>query len=131
MEKFKKIIGVGIMLLCMHTSYSQSRLGYSQSEIYEEFKGDKGFVSGYPQERWLSVEVSTALVFFTFNENNVCDVAIISPYTTSDLNYYINRYNAEYKKTSEGHWVIVAEGYNIYISLQQTEDGVYFFNWTF
>lgn len=126
-----KVIFLLAALFCLNTSYTQSRLGYSQSEIYEEFKGDKGFISGYPQERWLSVEVSTALVFFTFDENNVCDVTIISPYTTSDLNYYINRYNAEYKKTSEGHWVIVAEGYNIYISLQQTEDGVYFFNWTF
>ena len=118
-------------LFCLNTGYSQSRLGYSLTEIQQEFKGETSLITGFPQEHWLSLDMSTALVFYTFDDKNVCDGTIISPYTTSDLNYYINRYNAEYKKTSEGHWVIVAEGYNIYISLQQTEDGVYFFNWTF
>jgi hypothetical protein len=126
-----KVIFLLAALFCLNTSYSQARMGSSISEIQEEFQSDPTFISGFPDSPWLSVELSTATVFYTFDARGNCEQTIISPTTTYDLNYYLNRYNAEYKKTSESAWVIVEDGYNIYISLKMTDDGVYFFTWTF
>ena len=132
MEKFKKVFIVVLVLFGINSySYSQARMGSSVADLQEEFKGDPSLVSGFPTNSWLSVEMPTAVVFYIFNSKGTCAETIISPTTTVDLNYYLNRYDTEYKKTSEGNWVIVEECYNIYITLKITEDGVYFFSWTF
>lgn len=131
MKKLKKVVGVVIVMLCVQTTYSQARLGYSLAEISEEFGSDKTFISGFPNESWVSVGFSTALVYYSFNEKKECSETFVSPYTEEDVHYYINKYNDDYKKTSNTTWVIVDANFNIYISLKKTDEGVIFFTWTY
>jgi hypothetical protein len=131
MEKLKKIISVATILICMQTASAQARLGYSLTEISDEFRSDKTYLSGFPKDKWVSVNFSTALIYYSFNDRLECSETYISPNTEEDIQYYINKYNTDYKKTSENTWVIVETDFNIYISLQKTEEGVIFFTWSY
>lgn len=131
MKKLKRIVSVAIVMLCMHTTYSQARLGYSLAEISEEFGTDETYLSGFPNESWVSVGSATALIYYAFNDRKECEATFISPYTDEDFQYYLNKYNRDYKKTSAVSWVIIEPEFNIYITMQTTKEGIDFFHWSY
>jgi hypothetical protein len=117
------------LALCISTSsYSQCRIAYKLADVKKEL-GYGNYKSGYPSERWISYAHDMAYIFYNFNENDVCVSTTILPLTNTDLLFFINKYNNEYRRYDNSTWVFVNNGVNLFVSLNQTDDGKYFFYW--
>jgi hypothetical protein len=126
----KKLIII-LFLLIGISSYSQTRLGYSYSQIKNEF-------SLYPCSTginewgvfWLQVELDGCTVVYGFDDSYICNSSIIIPDNQGMLNTYVQNYNNQYVIISQTEWNMYSSGGILRIQLFYTEDGGYYFLWT-
>jgi hypothetical protein len=127
-DKMRRLITIITLMLLSNYGYTQARVGYTLTEISTEFSDDNLF-SGFPSNPFISVITISAKTFYVFNENNICTDCMVMPLDNIDLQFYINKYNNNYKALSDTSWVQVNDGFNVYIDLLIDEKGNPFFHW--
>lgn len=119
-----------ILALSLTTiAQSQSRLGYSYSEILTEFKVKYDYTTGFSEElgKYLQFDMGTASLTYYFNNDNYCYTVILLPTTKEDMHAYIEKYNNKFTIISDTEWKMYGNGVTVTIELIYVEDGGYFF----
>ena len=124
----KKLILV-LALLLTTVAQSQSRLGYSYSEILTEFKPKYEFTTGFSEElgKYLQFNMITASLTYYFNAENLCYTVILLPSSKEDMHAYIEKYNNKFTIISDTEWKMYGDGVTVTIELIYVEEGGYFF----
>lgn len=127
----KKILLVFILALCSTMAFSQSRLGYSESEIRNEFWETRyNLKSNYDKSGnyYISIFTETATVFYYFDTNKDCIITFIVPDNQGALNAFVETYNTRYVIVSPTEWKMYSNAGVSQIKLVY-KDNRYFFMW--
>jgi hypothetical protein len=124
----KKLILTAIILLSFKAQ-SQSRLGFSYSEILTEFKAKYEYTTGYSEDlgKYLRFDMLTADVTYYFHEDNTCYTVILIPDSEEDMHSYVEKYNSKYTIIDDANWKAYSNGSVVNIELLYAENGGYFF----
>lgn len=124
----KKLI-LFIFLAISFISQSQSRLGYSYTEIRKEFGGKYEYTSGYSDKlgKYLEFYTEISTINYYFDYNNTCNLVLVLPKSPEDLHYHIESYNSRYVIVDDDKWKIYIDGEIVNVELLYAEDGGYFF----
>lgn len=124
----KKLILI-LTILISFMSNSQSRLGYSYTEVKNEFSDQYTFTTGYRDElgKFLEFEIPGGMVTYYFNDESVCYFVTLVPESKGDLHFFIEEYNKKYVITSRTSWLIYTDGYEVKINLEYLKNGIYVF----
>lgn len=128
----KQFLTTLTMLLLINVAYSQARLGYSATEIKNEFwETEYNLKSGYTDDGlyYISIWTERATVIYYFNEDKVCKLCMIIPDNQGALNSYVELYNKLYVIVSSTEWKMYSDGGIAEISLIYPDDGGYYFLW--
>ena len=129
----KKLI-ISIALLCT-TIYarSQSRLGYTSSEIFSDigsrYKLDIDFDKD--GDKILNCQIGQAYVSYCFfDKSTTCNAVAITPTTQGTLNYFVEQYNKNYVIIDSMNWRMYSnDGTISAISLVNNNNGKAYFLW--
>ena len=118
------------LMLLSGAVFGQSRLGSTKSEIYSEFS-DLSPQFGVNEDGTtnMSVGFDRSFTRYFFNERNVCDMVILIPLRTGDLNYYVELYNSRYVVVSSTSWRMYSKDGAIASIELMTSEGVTMFVW--
>lgn len=117
-----------LLLIAFLSVKSQTRIGYTETEIRKEFY-EKTFQSFYTKDGikviyWRNNDVE---VSYGFDKNTgICNLSMIQPLTQGILNYYVERFNKEYVIVDETHWKWYSNTSIVNISLVQQGSYSYF-----
>lgn len=128
----KKILSICLFVVCAITMYAQSRLGYSVSEIRQEFSESKyNLKSNYDKNNnfYISISTETSSVVYYFNSNDKCIITFIVPDNQGSLNAYVESYNKQYVIVSPTQWKMYCSEGIAEIKLVYGDDGGYYFIW--
>jgi hypothetical protein len=122
-----------VMLLVIPTIIcaAQVRLGYSEEEIYEEFKGRyemKPIISD-SKEYTLTVNMGDVITGYTFDTKGLCKIVVIVPKKLSTMNRMVKEYNEKYVAQSSTEWIAYFKYGPAHVELIFTDDGKYCFLW--
>lgn len=117
-------------ILVTSQSNAQSRLGFSKKEILEEFeKYNPEFEMKDDGRNYVHFGMDRAVVFQYFNENDLCDMSIIVPRESDDLNFFVQLYNEQYVVLNDRNWKMYSENDTIASIELVHHDGLTFFVW--
>lgn len=124
----KKLILIAIVLLSFKAQ-SQSRLGFSYSEILTEFKVNFEYTTGYAEDlgKYLRFDMLTADVTYYFHEDNTCYTVLLIPNSEEDMHSYVEKYNSKYTIIDDANWKVYSNGSVVNIELLYAESSGYFF----
>jgi hypothetical protein len=113
------LIFIGLCLGKLPQSMAQSRLGYTEAQIKEEFYGST-INSSVTNEgvKYLMIEFEDATVAHYLNKEKICYKSIMIPHTQRKLNYFVELYNREYVIISDTEWKAYVNNGIIYITLK-------------
>lgn len=85
--------------------YSQARLGYSYTEIFNEFKS-KGIKKEKTDEgeSFLFIDDEYVIIHYAFNNKGICNLTRIIPKNDETLKVLIEDYNKKYIVISDTEW---------------------------
>ena len=129
----KKILLFILFAICSKVSFSQSRIGYSESEIREEFwESYYHFVSDYDKNGnyYSAMTTNLATVFYYYNSDKECVMTFIVPNNQGALNTIVELYNKQYVIVSPTKWKMYAKYGVCEIELVYKEEGKYYFKWS-
>lgn len=118
-----------IMILFNSKSFSQSRLGYTESQIRSEFS-EQVFSTSYTEKgtKYIHFTNERLLAMYFFNEENICFLCSATPLNGGVLNYMVENFNKKYVIISDTSWKYYTEnGLIIYIDLVETNGTMSFF----
>ena len=105
-------------------SYSQSRIGFSKTEIKSEFS-HYDYTSGITDDgtEYLQIKAVQSYNIYYFNDYGFCYAVAIFPRTQGDLNSFVQDYNSKYVIVSDSEWkAYVNKGGILSIKLFYDED---------
>ena len=114
----KKILTI-LLILCSLNSVSQSRLGFTYDEIYNEFP-DK--VTNFEFRQNILLKFEFFELYHVFDKNGYCYLSTVFVSDVKSAQYFINKYNTEMVTISKGNWAFVEEGFNIYCEQTYSEE---------
>lgn len=114
----KKILTI-LLILWSLNGISQGRLGYTYAEVYDEFY-DK--VTNFEFQKNILLNFNFFDVYHLFNENGYCLSSTIFVADVKSAEYFINKYNKEYINMGKGVWAMVADGFNVYCTMNYEEE---------
>ncbi len=124
-----KIFLTGLFLIVGFNSFSQARIGFTESQIRSEFYY-LSFEEGVTNDgfKYIYTYGDRGAIAYFFDEDGICILTRYMPYTQGDLNYYVEIYNSRYVILSETHWkAYLKNGGIIDIYLITTDDGLTYF----
>ena len=115
-----------LLLIAFLSAKSQTRIGYTESQIRSEFY-EKTFQTLYTQNGnkviyWRDYDKE---VSYGFDNSGLCTVSMIQPFKQGLLNYYVEKFNKDYVIVDETHWKWYNNSSIVYIRLSQ--EGSYSF----
>jgi hypothetical protein len=123
----KKFLITLFLILSGLVGYSQSRMGFSESEIRKEFSESK-FEVGYTDSRikYISTLFDRLYVVYFFNNNNICYMTSATPTDGGMVNFLVENYNKKYVIVDDRNWKSYTENGILYISLVEVQGNLTF-----
>jgi len=112
--------------------FGQVRLGSSIEEVKSEFwRSELNPTEGYDSDGdyYITVEFEKAIVQYFFREDEICNLAFLTPKSQGALNFYVELYNKQFVIISDTEWKMYSENGIANIRLIFPEDGRLFFAW--
>jgi hypothetical protein len=113
----KYLLGLVLVLLSFF-GFSQSRIGFSEREIRNEFSAET-FKVGFTEEQikyiYFTSDYMTAMYFL--NSENICTYCVAIPYDVGTLNTLVERYNKEFVIIDDVSWKYYTGSNILYIRL--------------
>lgn len=125
----KTLFLLTMMILFYSKSFSQSRLGYTESQIRSEFS-EQYFTTAYTEKgvKYIHFTNERFLAMYFFDKDNVCFLCSATPLNGGVLNYMVESYNKKYVIVSDTQWKYYTDnGLIIYIELVETSGTMTFF----
>ncbi|MDZ4203460.1 MAG: hypothetical protein U1C46_01460 [Bacteroidales bacterium] len=97
---------ISILILSLQAN-SQGRLGYSASQILDEFsQPDYNLENGYDNDGdyFIKVKYERADVFYYFKTSDSCYLTLVAPESDGSLNSYVEAFNNRYVIISSVNW---------------------------
>lgn len=125
-----------ILLLTSAATFvnAQARLGSSFTEIKEEFSDPKYklmILHHSDMKKYIHIQLHGASIEYYFNDSNICIWTVILPASQGALNYYVEEYNKKYVILSPTKWRMYSDQGYAEIELTFTDNGKYYFIWTY
>lgn len=126
-----KYILVCFLLLFGHNVISQSRIGFTESEIRKEFYDIKFTVkySDGSNTRYIIGQTESTVRYYYFNAEGRCYTCYIKPKNQGTLNTMVEQYNKMYVIVSDTEWKMYLEGGGIIRCKLLLLDDEYYFNY--
>jgi hypothetical protein len=127
------VIGLVLFLGLAGDSNSQALIGFTMSEVKSKYPDTEWTYNHWGKNdalQTMSFETDKIGVIYFFDENYRSIITAIVPKTQGTLQGMIELYNSKYVIIDESHWKFYANGVVMNCSLQMTEGGAYYFNWT-
>ena len=130
----KKLI-LTVALFCATISVkSQSRLGFTSSEIFSDVGAKYSITVDYTKDdgdKILNCEMGQIHISYCFfDKSNICNAVAITPNTQGALNYFVEQYNKNYVIISPTEWRMYGNDGSISaISLIDSEESRSYFLW--
>lgn len=124
----KQTILLSFFILFSILLFSQSRIGYTESEIRSEFYYCK-FETGYLDNGTKYIytdDGNNASVAYFFTANGNCNLTMIFPDSQNALNEYVQIYNNKFVKVSDTQWKAYLDETVLTIDLFFDTDSPYF-----
>lgn len=117
----KKLLLIILFSLSVFISSSQSRLGYTESQIRQDFSNKK-FQTSYTESgtKYIYFDDGEIVGMYFFDENGYCNLCSAFPLSTGVLNYMVERFNKEYVIVDDTKWKYYTGG-NVIIYIQLVE----------
>jgi hypothetical protein len=115
----KNLILILSLLLAPLFASSQSRIGYTEQQIRQDFSTET-FKQAYTEERvkYIYFDDGRILSMYFFNEDGICVICSATPLNEGTLNYLVETYNKQYVIIDDKNWKSYTKnGGIIYISL--------------
>jgi hypothetical protein len=115
----KNLILILFLLLAPLFASSQSRIGYTEQQIRQDFSKET-FKQAYTEERvkYIYFDDGRILSMYFFNEDGICAICSATPLNEGTLNYLVETYNKQYVIIDDKNWKSYTKnGGIIYISL--------------
>lgn len=128
----KKTILTTMLIITSLIVFGQARIGSSVADIKSEFSASRyNLKSDYDKDGnyYIIIKTERAVVLYTFNSNNLCNVSFIVPDDEGTLNFYAELYNKQYVIISTSEWNVYTKEGTGKIELVHPEDGKPFFVW--
>lgn len=118
----KKFILTAFLTILSFFGFSQSRIGFSESEIRREFSQSK-FEVGYTDNRtkYISTYFERLFVIYFLNDKNICFMTSTTPTDGGMTNFLVENYNNKYVIIDERSWKSYTENGILYISLVEVQ----------
>lgn len=116
----KKYLLTLLLFLISFISFSQSRIGFSEREIRNEFSSETfkvAFTDKGVKYIYFTGDYLTAMYFL--NSDNVCTHCIAIPNSVGTLNGLVQLYNKEYVIINDTNWKYYTGAVIIYITLTE------------
>lgn len=122
----KKLIVLIMLLFSFFSSMSQVRLQYTAEEIKSEFKDIFEVTEDYLTDGTYFITVwspRAAVLHLFLNKSDKANRCVVVPYTSADLNYYVEQYNRKYVIVSDTHWKMYSESglCNIWLDFESVQ----------
>ena len=127
----KKLI-LFLLLLIPGLSKSQPLFGYNPSQVREEHLDANWHYDKYGDAKDLLVmyyDTESIRTMYFFDYRNVSTGTVILPKNKGILQWFIETYNNRYVIIDNTHWKFYNDGSVFRCSLEQTNDGRYYFDW--
>lgn len=107
----KKIIFLVFLLFLTGVSKSQSRIGYSERQIRQEFTNLK-FEQGYTEDgiKYISTVGERLMIIHYFDKNGFSVMCSATPIDVGMLNFLAEKYNKNYVIINERKWKYYDQG---------------------
>jgi hypothetical protein len=128
----KRLLFIILFVFACSMAFTQSRIGYSVSEITREFsESHYNLIGRYIKDNtyYMTMSIYNASVGYLFDSNNICNATLIIPNNQGALNYYVESYNKRYVVVGPRQWKMYSTGGISTIDLIYTDEGGYFFLW--
>lgn len=114
----KKLLLLLFFTLTVFISNSQSRLGYTEYQIKQDFS-NKTFKTNYTEAgvKYVYFDDGEILAMYFFDEDGICNLCSALPLTSGVLNYMVERFNKEYVIIDDTKWKYYT-GSNVIIYIQ-------------
>lgn len=131
----KPLLIVLFLLLTHFTAHTQARIGYTFSEIYNDFKVEGEFTPEFTEEGHFMTSIELYGQFYVTyifkNNNHTCTSTSIIPLTAAAEKLLIDKYNTECIKINNNRWKVKFDNgviCNILMTKLSTNETV--FMWT-
>ncbi len=98
---------------------SQARLGYSYTQIYDEFYDN---VTSFIYNKNILATYDFYEAFYRFNESGDCISTMVVVKDIASADFFKNKYNNELLKINSTTWTKPLNGFNIYCVMSYEED---------
>jgi len=119
----KKYLLTLLLIISSLFGFSQSRIGYSESDIRKEFSDSK-FEVGYTDNniKYISTYFDQRLfVVYFLDSKNICYMTSATPTDGGMINYLVESFNKKYVIVDERNWKSYSENGILYISLIEVQ----------
>jgi hypothetical protein len=125
----KKLVMTMVLMVMLLSSFSQVRIGYTESELKQEFE-DNGFYRLYDEneEKYLISTFKKALVIYYFTGDISTTVSVL-PTNLAEYNFYRRHYDQLYVRVSKNKWKAVLNDKAFVIELRKDNNGRKYFYW--
>lgn len=109
-------------------SYSQARIGWTESEIKSDFYYWT-FETDYSDAGLKYIftdDAEYAIISYYFNSDGYCTFCAVLPNNRAGLNYYVQAYNSRYVVISDTKWKAYLESGVLIIELHFDSESPYF-----
>lgn len=125
-----KIFLAGLFLIVGFNSFSQARIGFTESQIRSEFYY-LSFEEGVTTEgfKYIYANYERGTIAYYFDDTGLCILTRLIPFTQGDLNYLVESFNSKYVIISETQWkAYLKNGGIVNIYLVTNSDGLTYFD---